>query len=268
MKNIEKRRKISISKVDKTVQSELDKAAELMEEGAREEVKIILEKVFSAYPSNEEIYQIAIDIYWWGEMYAEAKGLFKRYKEKTGQELKADVSLADLEKKLEFLEKKKSYDNQEVKVFKKIAWWFHAIRKIEVSEQGISFKMINSKTYFYKWPQVKQVILRKIEGGEQGDALGGPSARGLIIQTADGRRYKMRIGSDNQSQALLAEIRNYVKIQRGPVKKENTLIAILVAVLILSAMFIGHARGWEWAIIGWVSLLIGVLYYFFHSRSF
>lgn len=265
---MKKRRKISISKIDKASQSELDKAAELMEEGAREEVKVILEKILAGYPSNEEIYQIAIDIYWYGEMYAEAKELFKRYTEKTGQELKADVSLTDLEKKIEFLEKKKAYDNQEAKVFKRIAWWFHAIRKIEISEQGICFKRINSKTYFYKWPEVKQAILRKIEGGEQGDALGGPSARGFIIQTTDGRRYKMRIGSDNQSQALLAEIRKYVKIQRGPVKKENTLIAILVAVLILSVMFIGRARGWEWAVIGWASLLIAGVYYFFHGRSF
>lgn len=250
----------------KGIQLEIDRAAELMEENAKEEAKAILEKLLSEYPSREQIYQASIDIFWWGKMFSEIKELHKRYREKTGNELKANVSVNDIERKLEILKKNRPYDASLKKVFRRISWWLYFIKEIEVSEQGISFKMITSKSYFYNWPEVKQVVLRKIEGSEQISVLAGPSARSLVIQTTDGRRYKVNIGQDEQSQSLLCEIRDYVRIERGPTKKEHTLIAIVVAIIIFLVMGIGYRAGWDGAKIGWICLLIVGLYYFFHKR--
>lgn len=255
-----------MSKINGIIQADLDKAAELMEENAKEEAKTILERLLSENPSHEEIYRTAILIYWWGAMYPEIKELFKRYKERTGKALKADISLVEVEKRLELSKKKRSDDVRKVKIFKKIAWWFYAIVKIETSEQGICFKMISSRSYFYKWTEVKQVVLRRIEGAEQISVLAGPGTRDLAIQTTDGRRYRMVISQDDQSQSLLVEIRNHIKIQKGPTKKESSLIAILAAIFIFLIMFIGIKAGWAKEEIGLAVLFIAGLYYFFHRR--
>ncbi|MBU4579797.1 hypothetical protein KKB43_02160 [Patescibacteria group bacterium] len=222
---------IKISKTEqKEIDIELERANDLMEEGAKEELKGVIEKLLLKYPKSEEIYDNAILFYNWLEMYSEIKKLFFRYKENTGNDLKTDVSLEEYEKRYkEYLTKNPSIAEKGGKrKFKRLRWSLYLIEWVEVDDIGIKFKKIGSESRFYKWSEM-QVILRKIKVGHR-----SPFGRGLIIQASDRKKYKMQISpGDKQSEDFLMEIRKHLEIKRGPDKTETILLGI-PAVLIFA----------------------------------
>jgi hypothetical protein len=155
-----------------------------------------------------------------------------------------------------------------MRVFRRVSWWLYFVNKIEVDEQGICFKMFTLRTYAYKWVEVRRVVLREIEGAEVGSVLAGPPARGLKIETGDGRKFRINIGRDRQSQDLLAEIRKYTQIHRAPIRRENLFFAMLMAALLISIIVLGMRKGLEGEIVGLGALFIVGLYYFINKRFF
>lgn len=241
------------------VDLEMDKANELMEEGANQEAKEIIERMLLKYPLNENIYFQAGCIYNWGEMYPEIIELFDRYKKNTGKEMGLDISVVSREevekRQKEYLAKNNFIADQGGKRrFKRLQWLFYLIEWVEVDNEGIRFKKIGSEPRFYKWLDV-QAVLRRIDVSR--GRLTGPAGRGLIIQASDGKKYKMQISpADKQSVDFLTEIRKHIKIKHGPAKTETILLGIPTAIIFMFAVIKAGSAGSDSAALFYILVII------------
>lgn len=239
---------VKISKAEQEeIDNEFERATDLMEEGAKEEAKEIIEKILGKYPNNKNSYFQAIMIYSWEEMYAEIKELFHQYKENIGKEMETDISVVSKE---EYEKREKEYFIKNSVIagqsgkrrFKRLQWLFYLIEWVEVDDNGIRFKKIGVESRFYRWSEL-QAVLRKIDVNQRVQFC-GPANRGLIIQTSDGKKYKMQISQgDKQSLGFLEEIRKHIKIKLGPAKTETILLGIPTAIIFIIAVIKAGSAG-------------------------
>jgi hypothetical protein len=105
-----------------TLRKELRKASDCMAVGEKQQAKRILENLLERFATKKSLYSDAVNIYLDGKMFEEAKAMFDLYKDKFGEDLHSDFSLADIaQEQNEFMTAGKGYENASVKVFKRMS---------------------------------------------------------------------------------------------------------------------------------------------------
>lgn len=100
-----------------------ERAEQLIQEGKLDEAKDVLMQTLHAHPREKWLYQDAVSMCLYGEMYEAAKQVFQLYRSQTGKVLDGDFSLEEVER----LARNASAGNEQgthsdVKVFKQMSF--------------------------------------------------------------------------------------------------------------------------------------------------
>ena len=109
--------------VDAGMTNPIDKAEQLIQEGKLDQAKEVLMEALRVRPSDKRLYQDAVSMFLYGEMYDEAKNVFQLYRDQTGKVLDGDFSLEEVERLSRGASERREQDLQsDVKVFKRMSY--------------------------------------------------------------------------------------------------------------------------------------------------
>ena len=247
-------------KIGKKLLSEITKADELMKQGEKEGAHIILQGLLHERPLKRSICQDAINIYMVGNMYVEAKEVFRIYKNVTDKELTGtDFSLKEIEKEEQgHTEGIKEYGSQKVKIFRKPSLresWCRPlcrIKEIQIFEDKIIFKM-GSNEYSYYWSEILEACIERKQRryGEEESVyvekkctIKTRNGRFQFDVTDEGARYAHRPNFKHPD-ILLAELNKHLNVVDKKIQKLNQLprwywISVVSIFLSLMILKIGN----------------------------
>jgi hypothetical protein len=201
--------------MQRTDMNVIDKADRLMKEEKQDEAKALLVGLLQEHPNKKGYYEDAVNIYLYGNMYQEAKDIFRLYKERFNQELRSDFSLEAIEKEeKEFIEEAKLYQGSDVKVFKPIYPIFgRAIRGIKIYHDKIVIKHFFTE-YSYAWSEISEALIKKCEGELVG---GGKYVQKRLELKTPNKSFRFNVDNGmpdfKHSDILLQELKKHIEIR-------------------------------------------------------
>jgi len=208
-----------------TLRKEIRKAADYMAVGEKQEAKRILENLLQRFADKKYLYNDAVNIYVVGKMFDEAKAVFHLYKNKFGEDLHSDFTLADIaQEKNGYIDATKGYESASVKVFKRMSAFERGrlsnlpmitpVKEIRLSQDAIILKKGRSE-YQYAWSDIQDAVITS-RAGHKGARFAEDVIRTLNLKTPD-RTFKIDVSSKypdfKHSEILLKELRKRIALR-------------------------------------------------------
>ncbi|MCX6791371.1 MAG: hypothetical protein NTV62_04280 [Candidatus Gribaldobacteria bacterium] len=218
---------------------EVLRADSLMNDGKCEEGKAVLNDLLKNGPLKKGTYQSMVAVYLLCNAYQEAKNVFAVYRATTNKDLTGSgFSIKDIEKEEQaYLEAKQSYENQPIKVFNQDSLWhglkagylsmaiiFHRVKQIILSDGGIVFKLKNNQELKYKWSEILEMRIRKVEWSTKYRETW--VVKTLLIKTKD-KVFKIDVtdafnsAEFKNTPIFLAELKKHKEIVEESVRKNK-----------------------------------------------
>lgn len=187
----------------RTLRKEIQKAADYMAVGEKKEVERILENLLRRFADKKYLYNDAVNIYMIGKMFDEAKAVFHLYKDKFGEDLHSDFTLADVaEEQNRYIDATKGYERASVKVFKRMSAFERGrlsnlpviipVKEIRLSQDEIILRK-GRREYRYGWSDIQDAFITS-RAGHKGARFAEDVIRTLNLKTPD-RTFKIDVSS-------------------------------------------------------------------------
>lgn len=207
------------------LRKEIRKAGDCIVVGEKQEAKRILDNLFERFADKKTLYGDAVNIYLAGKMFDEAKAIFHLYKDKFGEDLHSDFSLADIEQEQNgYITAAKGYESASVKVFKRMSAFergrlsnlpmISPIKEIRLSQDEIIL-IKGRKEYRHAWSDIQDAFITS-RAGYKGARFGENVIRTLNLKAPD-RTFKIDVSSNypdfKHNEILLKELRKRITLR-------------------------------------------------------
>jgi hypothetical protein len=226
------------------------KANSLIRKDKYDEAKLLISDLINKYPTDNGLYVDAVNIYLEGGLYGDAKYLFKKYNEETGNNLKnVDFTLEEIEQEeLQDKQKRSECEKSNKLSFKRMSFvergYFSNYRTLlPVSELIIDNDSLTIRkswrTFIYKWQDIASAIIEKrllppVKFGSRHE-------RRMILKTNDNNTFIFDVSKVHpdfkHSDTLISVFKKHVMITETKEKKVLPIFDIILCAAILIICF-------------------------------